>query len=100
MVRIRRAGRCAVGHGCRAVALLPSSFVTNRIVSMRTRRLPRTALTAAAPLFAVGFAFRCFAGTLDIKVSDERGEPVSQVAVYATPLTPAKKTGAPVRTAS
>ena len=68
---------------------------------MRIHRRPRgRVLTAATSLIAVGFAFRCVAGTVEIKVSDERGEPVSQVAVYATPLAPVKKPNAPKRTAS
>lgn len=70
---------------------------------MRKHRLPRAgALTAAASLIAVVCAFPCVAGTLEIKVSDERGEPVSQVAVYATPVVnaPAKKPNAAKRTAS
>ncbi len=68
---------------------------------MRKHRLSRTgALTAATSLIAVGFAFRCVAGTLEIKVSDEHGEPISQVAVYATPMAPAKKPNPAKRTAS
>ena len=69
---------------------------------MRIHWLPRTgALRAGTLLFAVGVAFRCAAGTLEIKVSDERGEPVSRVAVYATPMAAAsaKKPGAVKRTA-
>jgi len=65
--------------------------------------LPRTgALRAATSLIAVGVAFRCSAGTLEIKVSDEGGQPISQVAVYATPVAgaPAKKPNAAKRTAS
>jgi plastocyanin len=54
---------------------------------MRIHRLTRmSALMAATALIAVGVAFQCAAGTLEIKVSDERGEPISQVAVYATPV--------------
>jgi len=70
---------------------------------MRIHWLPRAAaLRAATALFAVGVAFRCAGGTLEIKVSDERGEPVSRVAVYATPVAPApaKKPNAVKRTAS
>jgi len=70
---------------------------------MRTHRLRRTrALTTATSLIAMGVALRCVAGTLEVKVSDERGEPISQVAVYATPVagTPAKKPASAKRTAS
>jgi plastocyanin len=70
---------------------------------MRVHRLLRTrVLTAATSLIAALVAFRCVAGTLEISVADERGEPVAQVAVYATPLTgaPAKKPSAAKRTAS
>jgi plastocyanin len=70
---------------------------------MCSHRLPRTgAVRAATSLIAVGVAFRCVAGTLEIKVSDERGEPISQVAVYATPVAgvPAKKPNVAKRTAS
>ena len=69
---------------------------------MRIHWLPRTgALRAGTLLFAVGVAFRCAAGTLEIKVGDERGEPVSRVAVYATPMATAsaKKPSAVKRTA-
>src|SRR5882724_10695837 len=103
MVRRRKACRCAVGHGCCARALLTSYFVTTGIVSMRIYRLPRTgALTAATSLIAVSVAFRCVAGTLEIKVSDERGEPIAQVAAYATPVAsaPVKKPNAAKHTAS
>lgn len=68
---------------------------------MRIHRLLRTrVLTTATSLIAAGVSFQCFAGTLEVKVSDERGEPVSQVAVYATPLAPVKKPSAAKRTAS
>ncbi len=103
MVRTLMAGRCALGHGCRAKALLTSYFVIAGMVSMRTHRLPRMpALVAATALIAIGVAFPCLAGTLEIKVGDERGEPISQVAVYATPVavTPIKKPSAAKRTAS
>jgi plastocyanin len=70
---------------------------------MRIHRLQRTgALRAVTSLLAVGVAFRCAAGTLDIKVSDERGEPISRVVAYATPVAgaPLKKPNAAKRTAS
>jgi len=70
---------------------------------MGTHLLSRTdALMAATTLIAIGVAFPCLAGTLEISVGDERGEPVSQVAVYATPVTvtPAKKASAAKYTAS
>ena len=59
------------------------------------------ALVAATCFVALGSAVPCMAGTLEVKVTDERGEPVAHVAVYATPLAPAvaKKTNAPKRTA-
>jgi len=66
------------------------------------RRLCMTALRAATSLIAAGVAFRCIAGTLEVKVSDERGEPLSRVAVYATPVagTPTKRANVQKRTAS
>jgi plastocyanin len=70
---------------------------------MCTQWLPHTGvLRAAASLIAMGVAFRCVAGTLEIKVSDEGDQPISQVAVYATPVAgaPAKKPNAAKRTAS
>ncbi len=70
---------------------------------MCIHRLLRTgALTVSASLIAWGVAFQCIAGTLEIKVSDEHGESISQVAVYATPVagTPLKKPNAAKRTAS
>src|SRR6185295_4587831 len=102
MVRRPVLGRCAVGHGCRATALLTSLFVTPRIVSMRIDRRPRAyALVAATCLVALCSAVPGMAGTLEVKVADERGEPVAHVAVYATSLAPAaaKKANAPKRTA-
>jgi len=103
MVRMPKAGRCAVGHGCRALALLTSCFVIPGLVSMRIHRWPRTgALKAAISLIAAGAALQCVAGTLEVTVSDERGEPLSRVAVYATAVAnpPASKQNLAKRTAS
>lgn len=59
------------------------------------------AFWAATCLVALGSAVTCQAGTLEVRVTDERGEPISHVAVYATPLAPvaARKGNAPKRTA-
>ncbi|MEO8464992.1 MAG: methylamine utilization protein [Gammaproteobacteria bacterium] len=67
---------------------------------MGIHRMPRTGALAAATLIALAAALPCFAGTLEIKVNDEGGQPVAQVAVYATPLAPVKKPNAANRTAS
>jgi len=69
---------------------------------MRIDRRPRAyALVAATCLVALCSAVPGMAGTLEVKVADERGEPVAHVAVYATSLAPAaaKKANAPKRTA-
>ena len=66
---------------------------------MCIHQLPRTpVLVAATALIAI--AGPCLAGRLEIKVSDEGGQPISQVAVYATPLAPMKKASAVKHTAS
>jgi len=68
---------------------------------MRTHWMPRTrVLVAATALIASIAACPSLAGTLEIKVNDESGQPISQVAVYATPLAPVKKPVAAKRTAS
>lgn len=56
---------------------------------------------AATCLVAFGPALPCLAGTLEVKITDERGEPLPRVAAYATPLAPSagKKANAPKRTA-
>lgn len=72
---------------------------------MRTLRPLRTHARmpmAATFLVAVAGAATCSAGTLEVKVADERGEPVAHVAVYATPATataPAKGRADTPRTA-
>ena len=59
------------------------------------------ALPLAACLAAVGVATVCTAGTLEVRVTDEHGEPLANAAVYATPLAPlaAKSRSSPRRTA-
>src|SRR5512138_3264172 len=101
MVRTPLAARCAVGHGCRAAGLLTSVFVTPQMVSMRKHAAVRAYVLGTATFVAFGAAVACRAGTLEVKVADERGEPIANVAVYATPLAPvaAKKANAPKRTA-
>lgn len=42
----------------------------------------------ATSLVALAAALRAHAGTLDVSVTDEHGEPIAAVAVYATPLAP------------
>lgn len=61
----------------------------------------RGATTAVISLIAWAVASQCMAGTIEVNVRDEGGQPISQVAVYATPMaTPAKKPNAVKRTAS
>lgn len=65
----------------------------------RQRRRPHT-LRVVLCSIALTVAVACSAGTLDVKVVDERGEPVARVAVYATPaVAPAKSRADAPRTA-
>jgi plastocyanin len=48
-------------------------------------RLSTTPLAGAAALLAATFARACLASGVEVTVTDERGQPIKDVAVYATP---------------